>query len=157
MQPKNVQLSERQKEILRFLEKRSKKKVVYAADVSFDEVSRMFNMTRQGMTKHFQTLKKEGFVRVGRGFVDLCEKGKRYTEARDTLFYILKVSLEKKSEIIAAIRNLKFRRGEIGEEGNELFLQIDPEYASDFLKYLEAFEGVVGIYVVNTEKKESGS
>jgi DNA-binding MarR family transcriptional regulator len=157
MQSQNLQLSKRQEEILKFLEKRSKKKVVYAADVSFDEVSKIFNMTRQGMTKHFQTLKKNGFVRVGRGFVDLCEKGKRYTEAHDTLFYILEVSLEKKSEIIAAIRNLKFRKGEIGEEGNELFLQIDPEYASDFLKYLEAFEGIRRVFVVNTEKKESES
>lgn len=155
MQHKTIELSERQKEILRFLEKKSQKRRIYATEVSFDEVSKTFNMTRQGMTKHFQTLKKEGFVRVGRGFIDLCEKGKCYLDApKESVYFILEVKPSKKSEIMAVIKDLKFKRGDLEEEGTEIFIQVDPEYREDFLKYLDAFDGVVSVKMVGRAEKE---
>jgi len=155
MMYKKVFLSEKQKEILRFLEKRSQRKRIYATDVSFDEISATFHMTRQGMNKHFQTLKKEGFVRVGRGFIDLCEKGKRFLDApEEDACFIIEVKPNKKAEVVAAIKNLKFRRGELGEEGGEIFMQAEKEYTQDVIRYLQAFDGVVGIKIVGIVEKE---
>lgn len=68
-------------------------------------------ITRQVLNVHFRGLKDEGYIRAGRGFIEITEKGmKALGNATAPTFIFAKVSPQKRAEAYKVICELPAQR-----------------------------------------------
>ncbi len=64
----------RQLKLLRKLYEEGKTIEVHTVEKTQDELSKELGITRQALSNHLKVLKELGYIRTGRGFIDLTEK-----------------------------------------------------------------------------------
>jgi DNA-binding Lrp family transcriptional regulator len=115
----------------------------YTLFVKQDELSKQLGMSRQALNVHLRKLKSAGYIRTGRGFLDVTEKGlSALGVSTAPAFILIKVSPIKRIQVYEKIRELLVSRAfRIAGEVDALII-VERENMDDILKKLYAIDGI---------------
>ena len=68
-------ISGRPVQLLRMLRARGKPITTYTLQIKQEELATQLGISRQALNVHLRKLRDQGFIRTGRGFIDVTEKG----------------------------------------------------------------------------------
>jgi DNA-binding Lrp family transcriptional regulator len=125
------------------LYEKGKSTTTYTLRVKQDELSAQLGISRQALNVHLRKLKNRGYIRTGRGFVDVTEKGLSALGISTTpAFILLKVSPVKRIQVYEKIKEIPVTKiyriaGEV-----DALLTVERENLDKILKKLYEIEGV---------------
>ncbi|RLE63065.1 MAG: AsnC family transcriptional regulator [Thermoprotei archaeon] len=139
----NVHLTEKQIEILRTLLAESKVIKVFTVEKNQSALAKKLGITRQALNVHLRKLKEAGFVRTGRGFIDLTDRalealGIRTAEA----FVAIKIEPRARGQAYTRIKTLPVERVYRVTGDIDLLVVINQALLDDFLKQISKIDGV---------------
>jgi len=125
------------------LYKRGKSTSTYTLQVKQDELSKQLGISRQALNVHLRKLKNTGYIRTGRGFIDVTEKGlNALGVSTNPAFILIKVSPVKRMHVYDEIRELAVSRAfRIAGELDALII-VERENLDGMLKKLYAIDGI---------------
>lgn len=136
-------ISDRKLQILRMLFNISEGVTVFTVKKTQTELAKELNISRQALNIHLRELKEEGFIRTGRGFIDITKKalqimGMEGSEA----FVFLKVMPKKREEVYNKVKELPCTKlyrvtGEI-----DLIAIVPQSHLNRFLESVASIDGV---------------
>jgi DNA-binding Lrp family transcriptional regulator len=122
---------------------RGKSANTYTLHVKQDELSEQLGISRQALNVHLRKLKNMGYIRTGRGFIDVTEKGlNALGVSAAPAFILIKVSPVKRIHVYERIRELAVSRAfRIAGEVDALII-VERENLDETLKRLYAIDGI---------------
>ena len=122
---------------------RGKSTSTYTLHVKQDELSAQLGISRQALNVHLRKLKNTGYIRTGRGFIDVTEKGLNALGVSTTpAFILIKVSPIKRIHVYNEIRELAVSRAfRIAGEVDALII-VERENLDEILKKLYTIDGI---------------
>jgi DNA-binding Lrp family transcriptional regulator len=136
-------LTKRSVQLLRTLYEKGKSTTTYTLHIKQDELSTQLGISRQALNVHLRKLKNRGYIRTGRGFVDVTEKGLSALGVSTTpAFILLKVSPVKRIQVYEKIKEIPVSKifriaGEV-----DALITVERENLDKILKKLYEIEGV---------------
>ena len=136
-------LTKRSIQLLKTLFEKDKSTNTYTIRVKQDELSNQLGLSRQALNVHLRKLKNRGYIRTGRGFIDVTEKGSSVLGVSTTpAFILLKVSPIKRIHVYEQIQELAVSRAfRIAGEMDALII-VERENLDDILKKLYSIDGI---------------
>lgn len=136
-------LTKRSVQLLKTLYMKGKSTNTYTLRVKQDELSEQLNISRQALNVHLRKLKSAGYIRTGRGFIDVTEKGLNALGVSTTpAFVLLKVSPAKRIQVYEKIGELPVTRAfRIAGEVDALII-IERDNLDETLKKIYAIDGI---------------
>jgi DNA-binding Lrp family transcriptional regulator len=136
-------LTKRSVKLLKMLYGKGKSTNTYTLRVKQDELSEQLGISRQALNVHLRKLKNAGYIRTGRGFIDVTEKGLSALGVSTTpAFILLKVSPIKRIQVYNQIREIAVTRAfRIAGEVDALII-VERENLDEILKKLYAIDGI---------------
>ena len=131
-------------QILKLLLQNGQQKTVYSFPIGQVELAKELQITRQALSLHFKKLRESGLIEVGRGFINVTEKGLRAVGyRREPVIVIVRISPQNRSEAIKKINELPateiFRvTGDV-----DVVLIVEQETLDRILEALSHIDGVV--------------
>ena len=135
-------LTKRQFEVLQKLHNKGKEVKVHTVDKDQKEISEEFGITRQALSNHLRQLKENGYIRTGRGFIDITNfgleiLGKKGGEA----MIFVKVNPPERNDVYDQVKEITgtaFRvTGEL-----DLILEVDRDQLEEILSKLSEIKGI---------------
>jgi DNA-binding Lrp family transcriptional regulator len=128
---------------LRTLYEKGQSTSTYTLRVKQDELSAQLGISRQALNVHLRKLKNRGYIRTGRGFIDVTEKGLNALGASTTpAFILIKVSPVKRIQVYDKIKEIAVTRAfRIAGEVDALII-VERENLDEILKKLYAIDGI---------------
>jgi len=128
---------------LSFLMEHAVGEYVYRVDVKQSELAKKLNITRQALSVKLRPLIKGGYIRTGRGFIEITEKGMMLLGYLTTPVFIL-VSVEpaKREEIYRKLVDINIGRIHRVSGDVDLIIQVDGSKAAGVLNILSKMPGV---------------
>ncbi|MCW4045348.1 MAG: Lrp/AsnC family transcriptional regulator [Candidatus Bathyarchaeota archaeon] len=136
-------LTKRSVKLLKMLYEKGRSTSTYTLRVKQDELSDQLSISRQALNVHLRKLKNAGYIRTGRGFLDVTEKGLSALGVSTTpAFILLKVSPIKRIQVYNQIKEIAVTRAfRIAGEVDALII-VERENLDEILKKLYAIEGI---------------
>jgi len=136
-------LTKRSIQLLETIYEKGKATNTYTLRAKQDELSKQLDISRQTLNIHLRKLKSHGYIRTGRGFIDVTEKGLSAIGVSTTpAFILLKVSPIKRIQVYEEIRRLQVSRAfRIAGEVDSLII-VERENLDEILKKLYNVEGI---------------
>ncbi len=136
-------LTKRSIQLLKTLYEKGKSTNTYTLRVKQDELSGQLGVSRQALNVHLRKLKNRGYIRTGRGFIDVTEKGLSALGVSTTpAFILLKVSPIKRIHVYEQLRELAVSRAfRIAGEVDALII-VERENLDELLKKLYSIDGI---------------
>jgi len=136
-------LTKRSVQLLRTLYEKGKSTTTYTLSVKQDELSTQLGISRQALNVHLRKLKNRGYIRTGRGFVDVTDKGLSALGVSTTpAFILIKVSPVKRIQVYDKIKEIAVSKAfRIAGEVDALII-VERENLDEILKKLYAIDGV---------------
>ncbi len=136
-------LTKRSIQLLKKLYEKGRSTSTYTLFVKQNELSEQLGISRQALNVHLRKLKNRGYIRTGRGFIDVTEKGLNALGVSTTpAFILLKVSPIKRIQVYDKIRELAVSRAfRIAGEVDALII-VERENLDEILKKLYAIDGI---------------
>ena len=136
-------LTEKQIEILRTLLGESRGIRVFTVERTQTEIAKRLGVTRQALNVHLRRLKELGYIRTGRGFVDLTDKalealGLVTAEA----FVAVRIEPKARNKAYSKIRSLPVERIYRVTGDIDLMVVVNQAMLDDILKQIARIEGV---------------
>jgi DNA-binding Lrp family transcriptional regulator len=125
------------------LYEKGKSTTTYTLGVKQDELSKELGISRQALNVHLRKLKNRDYIRTGRGFVDVTEKGLTALGVSTTpAFILIKVSPVKRIQVYEKIREIPVAKvfriaGEV-----DALITVEREKLNKILKKLCEIDGV---------------
>lgn len=115
----------------------------YTLRVKQDELSNQLGISRQALNVHLRKLKSNGYIRTGRGFIDVTEKGLSTLGVSTTpAFILLKVMPIKRIHVYEQIHQLAITKAyRIAGEVDALII-VERENLDETLKKLYDIDGI---------------
>jgi DNA-binding Lrp family transcriptional regulator len=128
---------------LKTLYKKGKSTSSYTLRVKQDELSQQLEISRQALNVHLRKLKNAGYIRTGRGFIDVTEKGLNALGVSTApAFILLKIEPFRRIQVYEKIKELAVNRAfRIAGEVDALII-VERENLDEVLKTLYAIEGI---------------
>jgi DNA-binding Lrp family transcriptional regulator len=128
---------------LRTLYEKGKSTSTYTLRLKQDELSTQLGISRQALNVHLRKLKNRGYIRTGRGFIDVTEKGLNALGVSTTpAFILIKVSPVKRIQVYDKIKEIAVTRAfRIAGEVDALII-VERENLDEILKKLYAIDGI---------------
>lgn len=136
-------LTKRSVQLLRILYEKGKPTTTYTLRAKQDELSTQVGISRQALNVHLRKLKNRGYIRTGRCFLDVTEKGlSALGVSTAPAFILLKVSPVKRIQVYEKIKEIPVSKifriaGEV-----DALLTVERENLDKILKRLYEIEGV---------------
>ena len=136
-------LTKRSVQLLRTLYEKGKSTTTYTLHVKQDELSKELGVSRQALNVHLRKLKNRGYIRTGRGFVDVTDKGLSALGVSTTpAFILIKVSPVKRIQVYEKIKEIPVSKvfriaGEV-----DALITVKRENLDKILKQLYEIDGV---------------
>jgi DNA-binding Lrp family transcriptional regulator len=136
-------LTKRSVQLLRILYEKGKSTNTYTLHVKQNELARELGISRQALNVHLRKLKKRDYIRTGRGFVDVTDKGLTALGVSTTpAFILIKVSPVKRIQVYEKIREIQVSKifriaGEV-----DALITVEREKLDKILKQLCEIDGV---------------
>lgn len=138
-----VSLTTRQIELLRRLYKEGKTIEVHTVEKTQDELAEELGITRQALSNHLKVLKELGYIRTGRGFIDLTEKALELLgERKGDVFVFVKIEPTKRKHVYDAIKKLKVKRVYRVTGNIDLIVEADKTILDEILEEIASLDGV---------------
>ena len=136
-------LTKRSVQLLRTLYEKGKSATTYTLHVKQDELSAQLGISRQALNVHLRKLKNRGYIRTGRGFIDVTDKGLSALGVSTTpAFILIKVSPIKRIQVYNKIKEVAASRVfRIAGEVDALII-VERENLDKILKKLYAIDGI---------------
>ncbi len=136
-------LTKRTIRLLRMLYEKGKSTSTYTLRVKQDELSAQLGVSRQALNVHLRKLKNRGYIRTGRGFIDVTDKGLNALGVSTTpAFILIKVSPVKRIQVYSKIKEIAVSKAfRIAGEVDALII-IERENLDEILKKLYAIDGI---------------
>lgn len=136
-------LTKRSVKLLKMLYEKGKSTNTYTLHIKQDELSEQLDISRQALNVHLRKLKNAGYIRTGRGFIDVTEKGLNALGVSTTpAFILLKVSPIKRIQVYNQIKEIAVTRAfRIAGEVDALII-VERENLDGILKKLYAIDGI---------------
>jgi DNA-binding Lrp family transcriptional regulator len=136
-------LTKRSVQLLKTLYKKGKSTSSYTLRVKQDELSQQLGISRQALNVHLRKLKNAGYIRTGRGFIDVTEKGLNALGVSTApAFILLKIEPLKRIHVYEKIKELAVSRAfRIAGEVDALII-VERENLDEVLKTLYTLEGI---------------
>jgi DNA-binding Lrp family transcriptional regulator len=136
-------LTKRSVQLLRTLYEKSKSTTTYTLNVKQDELSTQLGISRQALNVHLRKLKNRGYIRTGRGFIDVTEKGLSALGISTTpAFILIKVSPIKRIHVYEKIKEIAVSQAfRIAGEVDALII-VERENLDEILKKLCDIDGI---------------
>jgi DNA-binding Lrp family transcriptional regulator len=136
-------LTKRSIQLLKTLYEKGKSTSTYTLRVKQDELSNQLGISRQALNVHLRKLKSRGYIRTGRGFIDVTDKGLNALGVSTTpAFILLKVSPIKRIHVYEQIHQLSVSRAfRIAGEVDALLI-VERENLDETLKKLYSIDGI---------------
>ncbi|MCL6578488.1 MAG: Lrp/AsnC family transcriptional regulator [Candidatus Bathyarchaeota archaeon] len=136
-------LTRRSLKILRMLYERGKSASTYTLHVKQDELAKQLGISRQALNVHLRKLRDLNYIRTGRGFIDVTEKGLDVLGITSApAFVLLKVSPHKRMYAYEKVKELTLQRAFRIAGDVDALLIVDREKLDEVLKRLSAIEGI---------------
>jgi DNA-binding Lrp family transcriptional regulator len=136
-------LTKRSVQLLRMLYEKGNSTTTYTLHVKQDELSTQLGISRQALNVHLRKLKNRGYIRTGRGFVDVTDKGLSALGVSTTpAFILIKVSPVKRIQVYERIKEIAVTKvfriaGEV-----DAIITVERENLDKILKKLYEIDGV---------------
>jgi len=136
-------LTKRSVQLLRKLYEKGTSTTTYTLRVKQDELSAQLGISRQALNVHLRKLKDRGYIRTGRGFIDVTDKGLNALGVSTTpAFILIKVSPVKRIQVYEKIKEITVSKAfRIAGEVDALVIA-DRENLDAILKKLYAIDGI---------------
>lgn len=136
-------LTKRSVQLLRTLYEKSKATNTYTLSVKQDELSAQLGISRQALNVHLRKLKNRGYIRTGRGFIDVTDKGlKALGISTIPAFILIKVSPTKRIQVYDKIKEVAVSQAfRIAGDADALII-VERENMDKILKKLYAIDGI---------------
>ena len=136
-------LTKRSIQLLKMLYEKGSSTSTYTLRVKQDELSAQLGISRQALNVHLRKLKNRGYIRTGRGFIDVTDVGLNALGVSTTpAFILIKVSPIKRIQVYDRIRELAVSRAfRIAGEVDALIM-VERENLDEILKKLYAIDGI---------------
>lgn len=136
-------LTKRSVQLLRTLYAKGKSTSTYTLRLKQDELSTQLGMSRQALNVHLRKLKNRGYIRTGRGFIDVTEKGlNALGVSTKPAFILIKVSPIKRIQVYDKIKEIAVTKAfRIAGEVDALII-VERENLDEILKKLYAIDGI---------------
>lgn len=136
-------LTKRSIQLLKTLHNKGKSTNTYTLRVKQDELSKQLGISRQALNVHLRKLKSEGYIRTGRGFIDVTEKGLNVLGVSTTpAFIFIKISPTKRIQVYEKIRELSIARAYRIAGDVDALIVVDRENMDGTLKKLYTVDGI---------------
>lgn len=136
-------LTKRSIQLLRMIFEKGTSASTYTLRVKQDELSKQLGVSRQALNVHLRKLKKTGYIRTGRGFLDVTEKGLNALGVSTTpAFILIKVSPVKRIQVYDKIRDLSVSRAFRIAGDVDALIMVERENMDEILKRLYAIDGI---------------
>jgi DNA-binding Lrp family transcriptional regulator len=137
------ELTRRSLQLLKMLHEKGKSTTAYSLRVKQDELAKQLGISRQALNVHLRKLRDLNYIRTGRGFIDVTEKGLAALGIASTPSFILvKVSPLKRMYAYEKVKELKIQRAFRIAGDVDALLLVDREKLDDVLKKLSAIDGI---------------
>ena len=136
-------LTKRSVQLLRTLYEKSKSTNTYTLSVKQDELSAQLGISRQALNVHLRKLKNRGYIRTGRGFIDVTDKGLRALGVSTIpAFILIKVSPTKRIQVYDKIKEVAVTQAfRIAGDADALII-VERENMDKILKKLYSIDGI---------------
>lgn len=136
-------LTKRLIQLLKRLYERGKSTNTYTLNIKQDELSRQLGISRQALNVHLKKLKDRDYIRTGRGFIDITEKGINTLGVSTTpAFILLKVSPIKRIQVYEKIKDLPVSRAYRITGELYVLIMVERENLDEILKKLYGIDGI---------------
>jgi len=117
---------------------------IYTLQIKQNELAAQLGISRQALNVHLRKLRDQDYIRTGRGFIDVTEKGLNLLGISTNLaFVFLKISPLKRNEAYEEIFQFPIQRVFRVAGDMDAILVIEREKLDDALKRLASVEGVL--------------
>jgi len=132
--------------LLYFLYERASPTTVYTAKAKQVELAKQLGISRQVLNVHLRKLRSRGYIRAGRGFIDITEEGLRVLGfSANPAFVFVRVSPLKKEEAYGEIASLSVQRVFRVAGDMDAVLIVDRDKLNEVLKKLASVEGIQSV------------
>ncbi|WP_457741508.1 Lrp/AsnC family transcriptional regulator [Thermococcus sp.] len=136
-------LTPRQIKLLRKLYEDGKTIEVHTVEKTQDELAKELGITRQALSNHLKVLKEFGYIRTGRGFIDLTEKALELLgEKKGDVFVFVKIEPTKRRHVYEEIKKLKVKRIYRVTGDVDLIIEADKTKLDEILEEIASLDGV---------------
>jgi len=137
------ELTRRSVQLLKMLYERGKTTSTYSLHVKQDELAKQLGISRQALNVHLRKLRDLNYIRTGRGFIDVTEKGLNALGiASNPAFILVKVSPLKRMYAYEKVKELKVRKAFRIAGDVDALLIVDREKLDEVLKKLSSIDGI---------------
>jgi DNA-binding Lrp family transcriptional regulator len=115
----------------------------YTLHVKQEELAKQQGISRQALNVHLRKLRDLSYIRTGRGFIDVTEKGLNVLGISSTpAFIFIKVSPLKRMYAYEKVKELKVQRAFRIAGDVDAVLIVDREKLDEALKRLSSIDGI---------------
>lgn len=137
-------LTSRPLRLLRMLYEMGKPITIYTLRVKQNDLATQLGISRQALNVHLRKLRDQGYIRTGRGFIDVTERGLSLLGiSANPAFVFLKISPLKRKEAYDKIFKFPVQRVFRVAGDMDAILVLEREKLDETLKTLADVEGVL--------------
>lgn len=136
-------LTKRSAQLLKILYEKGKSTTTHTLSIKQGELARQLGISRQALNVHLRKLRDLNYIRTGRGFIDITEKGLNTLGISSTpAFVLLKVIPHKRMYVYDKVKELAVQKAFRIAGDVDAILIVDRGKLDETLKKLYAMEGV---------------
>jgi len=115
----------------------------YTVQIKQSDLAKELGISRQALNLHLKKLRNLDYIRTGRGFIDVTEKGLNALGFSSTpAFIFIKVSPTKRSEVYGKIKEIKVQKAFRVAGDMDAILVVESDRLNEVLRFLSEIEGV---------------
>jgi len=136
-------LTRRSLQLLRMLHETGKSTSTYTLHLKQDELASKLGISRQALNVHLRKLRDLSYIRTGRGFIDVTEKGLTALGISLTsAFILIKVSPLRRSHVYDKIRELSVQKAFRIAGDADVLVMVESGKLDEALKRLSSIDGI---------------
>ena len=136
-------LTQRPLRLLYTLYTQSKPATIYTVQIRQSELAKRLGISRQTLSAYLRKLRSRGYVRTGRGFIDITEDGLRMLGiSANPSFVFIRISPLKRKEAHQKLAGLPVQRVFRVSGDMDAVLIVEREKLDEALRKLTSVEGV---------------
>ncbi len=136
-------LTSRQVRLLKKLYGEGKTIEVHTVEKTQDELAQELGITRQALSNHLKVLKELGYIRTGRGFIDLTDKALDLLgEKKGDVFVFVRIEPTKRKKVYDSVKSLNIKRIYRVTGDIDLIIEADKTKLDEILEEIASLDGV---------------
>jgi DNA-binding Lrp family transcriptional regulator len=132
-------------QLLRMLCEEGKAINTYSLSMKQSDLAKKLGISRQALNVHLRKLRDPNYIRTGRGFIDVTEKGLNVLGiSSNPTFILVKVSPRKRGGVYRRIKELAIQRAFRIAGDVDALIMVERTKLDEILRKLSHIEGIEG-------------